>query len=278
MSSPQIPQNEKNQQFQQNTSLKDMMKQLIEGQHRLNEDFKQFEVEFPGLHNLETQLIQFNARLQNMFDKEDLCSTQPIIHLEENMNVNMLKNVEVDEVTQVEDYWSETSEGIEVFQIELEIVIAQNKDEENELKIEVISERREEPQKESNEDQPLVLVKPPTLPCILVKPYKGVEVNEHSQIFYTADTFVLDDHYATDSFVMEVLNELLNLKEGVQASLPEYVDTPFIVDISLYFMFDEHWRTLGVLRLGWDISNLSCRISGVSLRRPKTLDFIPSSY
>ncbi|KAK9140064.1 hypothetical protein Scep_009745 [Stephania cephalantha] len=89
------------------------------------------------------------------------------------MNVDTLKNVEVDEVTQVEDYWSETVEGLEVFEIEPEIAIAQYEDDENEMKIDVISERPEEPQKESKEDQPLVLVKPPILSCIQVKPYKG---------------------------------------------------------------------------------------------------------
>ncbi|KAK9163489.1 hypothetical protein Syun_004391 [Stephania yunnanensis] len=54
--------------------------------------------------------------------------------------------------------------------------------------------RPEEPQIESKEYQHLVLVKPPTFPYIIVKPYKGVEVREHSQIFYIANTFVLDDH------------------------------------------------------------------------------------
>ncbi|KAK9147858.1 hypothetical protein Scep_006615 [Stephania cephalantha] len=75
------------------------------------------------------------------------------------------------------------------------------------------------------------LVKPPTLPCIFVKPFKGVEVKEHSQIFYTADTFVLDDHDTTESFVLEVSNELPSLKEGVHVALPNAIDTPFIVDI-----------------------------------------------
>ncbi|KAK9148477.1 hypothetical protein Scep_007234 [Stephania cephalantha] len=84
----------------------------------------------------------------------------------------------------------------------------------------------------SEEDQPLVFVKPPTLTCTFSKPYKGVEVKERSQIFYTADTLVLDDPNATDSFVLEVQNELPNLKEGVHASLLEYVDAPFVVDIS----------------------------------------------
>ncbi|KAK9137536.1 hypothetical protein Sjap_008130 [Stephania japonica] len=98
--------------------------------------------------------------------------------------------------------------------------------------IEVVSERPEEPQKESKEDQPLVLVKLPTFPCIFVRPYKGVEVKERSQVLYTASIFVLDDQDEKESFVLEVSNELLILKDGVQAALPKYVDASFIVDIS----------------------------------------------
>ncbi|KAK9143021.1 hypothetical protein Syun_012421 [Stephania yunnanensis] len=112
-----------------------------------------------------------------------------------------------------------------------ENVIALNEGE-DELNIDVNSDKLEMPQIESKEDQPLVLVQPPTLPCIFSTPYKGVEVREHLQIFYTADTFVLDDPDTIDSFVLEVLDELLNLKEGVHASLPNYVDAPFVVDIS----------------------------------------------
>ncbi|KAK9133126.1 hypothetical protein Scep_012654 [Stephania cephalantha] len=70
----------------------------------------------------------------------------------ENVSVDALKNVEVNEDTQVEDYWSETSEGLEVFQTELKIIIAQNEEEKNEMKIEVISKRLEKKQKESKED------------------------------------------------------------------------------------------------------------------------------
>ncbi|KAK9168784.1 hypothetical protein Syun_000924 [Stephania yunnanensis] len=89
------------------------------------------------------------------------------------------------------------------------------------------------PQIESKEDQPLVLVRPPTLPCTYGTPYKGVEVRERLQIFYTADTLVLDDPDMIDSFVLEVPDdELLNLKEGMHISLPNYVDAPFVVDIS----------------------------------------------
>ncbi|KAK9162910.1 hypothetical protein Syun_003812 [Stephania yunnanensis] len=60
----------------------------------------------------------------------------------------------------------------------------------------------------------------------------SVDTLKDFEIFYTADTFVLDDPNATDSFVLEVTNELLNLKEGVHASLPKYIDAPFVVDIS----------------------------------------------
>ncbi|KAK9166433.1 hypothetical protein Scep_001624 [Stephania cephalantha] len=184
-----------------------------------------------GLKDLETQFIQYNARLQNMTNEEELCSTQPIFNLEEDVSVDTLKNLGVNEVTQMEDYLRETTEGHEVFQIESEIIIALNEGE-NEMKIDVISDKPEKTQIESEEDQPLVLVHPPTHPCPFRRPYKGVEVKERSHIFYTTDTFVLDDPDAKDSFMLEVLNELLNLKEGMHASLPKYVDTPFIVDIS----------------------------------------------
>ncbi|KAK9094777.1 hypothetical protein Scep_026246 [Stephania cephalantha] len=152
--------------------------------------------------------------------------------VEENVNVDTLRNVEVNELTQVENYWCETTKGLEVLRIEPDISIEQNDDDEAEVEIGVISERPEEPQIESKEDQPLVLVKPPTLPCIFVKPYTGVEVKERSKIFDTADTFVLVDHDMTDSFVLEFPNELPILKEGVHAALPKYVDAPFVVDIS----------------------------------------------
>ncbi|KAK9170040.1 hypothetical protein Syun_002180 [Stephania yunnanensis] len=131
----------------------------------------------------------------------------------------------------VEDYLIETSEECEVFQIESEIVIALSEGE-DEMKIDVNSNKPEKPQIESEEDQLLVLVQPPTLPCTFGTPYKGVEVRERLQIFCNADTFVLDEPDTIDSFVLEVLDELLNLKEGVHASLPNYVDAPFVVDIS----------------------------------------------
>ncbi|KAK9116782.1 hypothetical protein Sjap_015729 [Stephania japonica] len=150
----------------------------------------------------------------------------------ETMSAIPLESVEVNEATLIEDYWSETEKIIEVSLHESDISIAQHEVDEAEKEIYIILKRLEEPQKESKEDQPLVLVKPPTLPCIFVRPYKGVVVKERSQIFYTADTFVSDDHDLTDSYVLVVSDELLILKEGVQAALPKYVDAPFVVDIS----------------------------------------------
>ncbi|KAK9147840.1 hypothetical protein Scep_006597 [Stephania cephalantha] len=151
------------------------------------EDSHYYNVNEVGLKDLETQLIQYNVRLQNMSDEEELCSTQPIFNQKEDVSVDTLKNFEVNEVTQVEDYLRETSEECEVFQIEPDIVIALNEGE-NEMKTDVILDKSEKPQIESEEDQHL--------------------------IFYTADTFVLHDPDATDSFVLDVPNELLNLKEG----------------------------------------------------------------
>ncbi|KAK9145425.1 hypothetical protein Sjap_005328 [Stephania japonica] len=152
--------------------------------------------------------------------------------LAETMNTIPLESVKVNEVTPDEDYWSEPEETIEVSLYEPNTIMAQNEADEAEKEIYVISERPEEPQKESKEDQPLVLVKPPTLPCIFVRPYKGVDIKERSQIFYTTDTFVLDDHDVTDSYVLDVPNELLNLKEGMSAELPKAIDAPFVVNIS----------------------------------------------
>ncbi|KAK9162738.1 hypothetical protein Syun_003640 [Stephania yunnanensis] len=167
-------------------SLENMVKRLIDNQQKINrilKEIRQIDFKIPGLKEL-------------------------------------LKNFEVNEVTQVEDYWRETSEECEVFQIEPEIVISLN-EKENEMKIEVISDKPKKPRIESEEDQPLLLVQPLTLSCTFGTPYKGMEVKERSQIFYTFDTFVLDDPDATDSFMLEVSNELLNLKEGMHASLPK---------------------------------------------------------
>ncbi|KAK9128159.1 hypothetical protein Syun_016956 [Stephania yunnanensis] len=148
------------------------------------------------------------------------------------VNADTSKSVEFDEFSIVDEHLSEPEETLDVSSHEPDMSIAPNDDDDAALEIGVISERPEEPRKENKEDQPLVLVKPPTLPCIFVRPCKGVEVKERSRIFYTADTFVLDDHDSTDSFVLEVPNELRTLKEGMHAELPKAIDAPFIVDIS----------------------------------------------
>ncbi|KAK9151010.1 hypothetical protein Syun_009319 [Stephania yunnanensis] len=123
--------------------------------------------------------------------------------VDEDVSVHTLTNLEVHEDIQMEDYLIETSDECEVFQIEPEIVIALNEGD-NEMNIDVNSDKPEKPQIESEKDQLLVLVQPPTLPCTFGKPYKGVKVREHLRIFYTADTFVLDDPDTIDSFVLKV--------------------------------------------------------------------------
>ncbi|KAK9119683.1 hypothetical protein Scep_017776 [Stephania cephalantha] len=133
MSSPQIP--------QQNTSLEDMMKKLLDDQQRFHEELQQFSREFPSLQNLETQFIQVNVTPQNMLDEKELYNTQPISYLEENVNVDTLRNVEVNVDTPVENYWCKTTQGLEVLQIESDISIAQNDDDEAAIEIGVISER-----------------------------------------------------------------------------------------------------------------------------------------
>ncbi|KAK9128099.1 hypothetical protein Syun_016896 [Stephania yunnanensis] len=211
-----------------------MVMQMIESVQDCRQvcnNIRKLDFSCPDSKDLVTDSYQYIASRQRKIDEEELCSTQPTFNPEEDVSVHTLTNLEVHDVTQVEDYLIETSEECEVFQIEPEIVIALNEGE-DEMNIDVNSEKTEKPQIESEEDQLLVLVQPPTLPCTFGTPYKGVEVREHLQIFYTVDTFVLDDPDMIDSFVLEVPDELLNLKEGVHASLPNYVDAPFVVDIS----------------------------------------------
>ncbi|KAK9148005.1 hypothetical protein Scep_006762 [Stephania cephalantha] len=136
--------------------------------------FNKFSREFPSLQNLENQFIQLNATLQNMRDEKELCNTQPVSYSEENVNVDTLSNVEENVDTHVENYWLETTQGLEVVLIEPNMSIAPNDDDDDVvLEIGVISKRSRSRERESKEDQPLVLVKPPTLPCIFDKPYTG---------------------------------------------------------------------------------------------------------
>ncbi|KAK9100944.1 hypothetical protein Scep_024374 [Stephania cephalantha] len=182
----------------------------------------------PTLQNPKTQVIVI---LEHLMDGKEL-SPQSVSNSDETVNDATLKSVEFDEFSIMDEYLSEPEETLEVSSHEPNISITYNTYDEVEKEIEVISKRPEGPQKESKEGQSLMLVKSPTLPCMFVRPYKEVEVKERSQIFYTTDTFVLDDHDSTDSFMSEVSNELPNLKESVHVALPKYVDAPFIIDIS----------------------------------------------
>ncbi|KAK9100154.1 hypothetical protein Scep_023584 [Stephania cephalantha] len=182
----------------------------------------------PTLRNSE---IQVTAILEYLMDGKEL-SPHLVYDSEETVNAATLKSVEFDEFSIVEEYLSEPEETLEVSSHETDITIAHSTYDEVEKEIEVISEILEEQQKQCKEGQPLVLVKPPTFPCIFVRPYKGVEVKERLQIFCTTDTFVWDDHDVTDSFVLEVPNDLSILKEGVHTTFPKAIDAPFVIDIS----------------------------------------------
>ncbi|KAK9130618.1 hypothetical protein Sjap_011105 [Stephania japonica] len=182
----------------------------------------------PNLQNSETQIT---ALLEHLIDEEEL-SPQPLYESQEIVNTATLESDEFDEFSIVDQYLGEPKETLDVSLHEPDITIAQSTYDEVEKYVEVISERSEELQKESKEDQPLVLVKPPTLPCIFIRPYKGVDVKERSRVFNTVSTFVLAEHDLIDSFVLDVPNELLNLKKGMSAELPKVIDAPFVVDIS----------------------------------------------
>ncbi|KAK9142183.1 hypothetical protein Syun_011583 [Stephania yunnanensis] len=235
MSHSHVPQHEGNQQLHQSLFFEDILMQMIESVldcQRVCHNIRKLDFSCPGSKDLVPDLYQYIVSRQRKIDEAELCSTQPSFNSEEDVSVDTLTNLEVHDITQVEDYLIETSEECEIFQIEPEIVIALNEGE-DEMKIDVNSDKPEKPQIESEEDQPLVLVRPPTLPYTFGKSYKGVEVRERLQIFYNVDTFLLDESDTINSFVLEVSDELLNLKEGVHASLPNYVDAPFVVDISI---------------------------------------------
>ncbi|KAK9155963.1 hypothetical protein Sjap_003443 [Stephania japonica] len=200
-------------------------------QNQPSRDIIRFLLETEQDMNLTEQELDQWIEQRDQEAKEEIKSILQNISAE-TMSAIPLESVKANEVTLVEDYWSDPEETIEVSFHEPDIIIAQNEMYEVEKEINVILERSELPQKESKEDQHLVLVKPPTLTCIFVKPYKGEVIKERSQIFYTVDTFVSDDHDATESYVLQVPDKLLNLKEGMFAELPKAIDAPFVVDIS----------------------------------------------
>ncbi|KAK9134065.1 hypothetical protein Scep_013593 [Stephania cephalantha] len=173
----------------------------------------------PASKDLVTDLDQHIASRQRTIDEAELCSTQPIFNPEVDVSDDTLTNLEVNDVTQGGDYLIETSEECDVFQIEPEIVIVLNEGE-DEMEIDVNSNMSEKPHIESEEDQLLVLVQPPTLPYTFGTPYKGVEVRERLQIFYTADTFVLDEPRYDRFFCVGGSDELLNRKRACMLHCP----------------------------------------------------------
>ncbi|KAK9145554.1 hypothetical protein Sjap_005457 [Stephania japonica] len=100
----------------------------------------------------------------------------------------------------MDEYLSEPEETLEVSIHKLDIIILQNEKDEADKGVEVILKRPKETQRESKEGQHLMLVKPPTLLCI-------------------------------PNHVLEVSDELINLKEGMSAELPKAIDASFVVEI-----------------------------------------------
>ncbi|KAK9099154.1 hypothetical protein Syun_026199 [Stephania yunnanensis] len=192
MSHPQVPQHEGNQQFHQSLSLEDMMMQVMESVSecwQISNEIRKLYFSCPGSKDLVTDLDQYIVSLQRKIDEAELCSTQPTFNPEEDVSFDTLTNLEMKKVTQVEDYLIETSEECKVFQIEPEIAIALTEGE-DEMNIDVNSDKLDKPQIESEEDQLPVLVQPPTLPCTFGTPYKGVEVMESwSTEFFFDDAF-----------------------------------------------------------------------------------------
>ncbi|KAK9083082.1 hypothetical protein Scep_029553 [Stephania cephalantha] len=78
----------------------------------------------------------------------------------ETVSAISLKSVKVHEVTPIEDYWSKIMKELVVSPTKANIIIAQN-EEKAHMEVEIISEWLEKPQKESEEDQPFVLMNPP---------------------------------------------------------------------------------------------------------------------
>ncbi|KAK9147907.1 hypothetical protein Scep_006664 [Stephania cephalantha] len=80
----------------------------------------------PKLQNSETQ---DTTTLEHLIDEEEL-SPQPISDSKETVNAATLKSVELDEFSIVNEYLSKSEETLEVSSHELDITIAQNKDNE----------------------------------------------------------------------------------------------------------------------------------------------------
>ncbi|KAK9132604.1 hypothetical protein Scep_012132 [Stephania cephalantha] len=117
----------------------------ITTQQPLQEDMQHIN---PKLQNSETQVTTI---LEHLIEGKEL-SPQPVSDSEEIVNVATLKSVEFNEFSIMDKYLSEPKETLDVSSYEPDITMAQNKDDEAEMKIEVISKRLEESQKESKKD------------------------------------------------------------------------------------------------------------------------------
>ncbi|KAK9110020.1 hypothetical protein Sjap_018080 [Stephania japonica] len=157
---------------------------------------------------------------------------------EESLNAATLESVEFDEFSIFDEYLSEPEETLDVSLHEPDITIAQSTYDEVEKYIEVISKRPEEPQKESKEDQPRVLVKPPTLPSIFVRHYKGVDLKERSRVFNTIDTLVLADNDLTDSFV-DLGDHSQVSGAHLEARVGSYRDKYRVIGVRLRIYYDQ---------------------------------------
>ncbi|KAK9105115.1 hypothetical protein Scep_021959 [Stephania cephalantha] len=149
----------------------------------------------------------------------------------------LISCVEMDGLTSDDDWLSEEEEEESIEELELNFTdISQDctasSDNKVEKEVEVTFEWSNEPQENIKEDQPLVLVKPPLVPCICVEFYIGVEENEHLEIFYTIETFVLDVSDEIKSFVLEVQDKLQSLNEGMSISLSKVTMNSFVQDYS----------------------------------------------
>ncbi|KAK9166980.1 hypothetical protein Scep_002171 [Stephania cephalantha] len=200
--SPKIPQHEKR-------SIRDMMNDLIFRELTFQQSHQHERITIAERDMISDWLSQSTTQ-QPL--QEDMQHMKSKLQNSETQVTAIIEHLMDEEELPTQPHLSEPEETLDVSSHEPDITIARYDDDEAEKEIEVISERPEEPQKENEEDQPLVLVKPPTLPCIFVRPCKGVEVKERSRIFYTADTFMLDDHDSMILFVLEVPNELRTRK------------------------------------------------------------------
>ncbi|KAK9094382.1 hypothetical protein Scep_025851 [Stephania cephalantha] len=137
-----------------------------------------------------------------------------------------LKGVEEDE------YWSDPKDEVKISPLEPEVITVEVHEKEVKKKIEFALERPEELEEESKENQPLVLVKPPTLPRILVEFEMGVEEKGNLEILYADDTFVLDGHDKIKPFLIKDQDELETIKRVVHITLPMIAGRLFVRNFS----------------------------------------------